>query len=225
MRDRLLADRDPPLAVAQLRIAQGPHQQLAQVMGLQRLQAEQARAAHQRLVHLEERVLRGGADQGDGAVLDPRQQSVLLGGVEAVHLVDEQQAAQSVLLQPPLGRLHLGAQVLHAGEHGVEAAEVGAGAGGDDPGQGRLPHPGRPMQDQVADPIGGDGAAQQPARPEDLLLPLELIERARPQSIRQRCQPAAQLIAVVAEQIAQTGCSSGQRCASPSSDGNPSHIR
>jgi hypothetical protein len=60
------------------------------------------------------------------------------------------------------------------------------------------------VQDQVADPVGGDGAAQQTARPEDLLLPLELIQAAGAQPIRERCQAAAQLIAAVAEQIRQS---------------------
>jgi hypothetical protein len=41
------------------------------------------------------------------------------------------------------------------------------------------------VQDQVADPVGGDGAAQQTARPEDLLLPLELIQAAGAQPIRE----------------------------------------
>ena len=101
-------DLDRPPAVAVLGIRQGPLQQLAQIPRFERLQPEQAGAAHQRLVHLEERVFGGGPDQGDRAVLHPGQQGVLLGGVEAVHLIDEQEAAQTVAAQPFARGLHLG---------------------------------------------------------------------------------------------------------------------
>jgi hypothetical protein len=48
-------------------------------------------------VQLELRVFGGGADQKDGAILHMRQEAVLLGLVEAVDLVDEQQRALPVL--------------------------------------------------------------------------------------------------------------------------------
>ena len=130
------------------------------------------------------------------------QQGVLLGAVEAMHLVDKQQRAQPVLLQAPLGLLHGAAQVFHPRQHGVEAAEVGAGGGRDDAGQGGFAHPRRAVEDQVANPIGVDCPPQQPPGPEDLLLPLEVIEAAGAQAIGQGRQALAQLLTVVAEQIA-----------------------
>ena len=54
-------------------------------------------ARQQRGVELERRVLGRGADQRDRAVLDVRQEAVLLGAVEAMDLVDEQQRALAVL--------------------------------------------------------------------------------------------------------------------------------
>ena len=129
----------------------------------------------------------------------------MLGGVEAVHLVDEQDRAQAVVGQPLPGRLHLGAQVLHARQHGVEAAEVGAGAAGDDPRQGGLAGARRAVQDQVADPVGGDGAPQQPARAQDRLLTHEVIEAAGPHPIRQGRDLAQGFLAAVAEQVAHGG--------------------
>ena len=124
----------------------------------QRLHAKQARAAQQRLVHFKERVFGGGADQGQGAVFHPGQQRILLGAVEAMHFIDEQGGAQSMALQPLLGRLHRGPQILDPRQHGIEAAEVGSGAAGNDARQGGLADTRRAVQDQVADPIGGDGA-------------------------------------------------------------------
>ena len=52
---------------------------------------QHARARQQRRVELEGRVLRRGADQRDRAVLHDRQEAILLGAVEAMDLVDEQQ--------------------------------------------------------------------------------------------------------------------------------------
>ena len=64
------------------------------------------RAGEQRGVELERRVLGGGAHQNDGAILHHRQKAVLLGAVEAVDLVDEEQRAPSG--RPPgAGRLEL----------------------------------------------------------------------------------------------------------------------
>ena len=118
-----------------------------------------------------------------------------------MHLIDEEEGAQAVLLQAPLGRVHLATQVLHPGQHGVEAAEVGAGGGGNDAGQGGFAHPGRPMQDQVADPIGLDRPAQQPARPQDRLLALELLQAAGPHAVGQGSQLGQLGLAVMAEQV------------------------
>ncbi len=58
----------------------------------------------ERAVELEGRVLGGGADQHDRAVLDIGQEAVLLGAVEAMDLVDEQQRAlarRAALAAPP----------------------------------------------------------------------------------------------------------------------------
>jgi hypothetical protein len=52
---------------------------------------------------------------------------------------------------------------------------VGAGVAGDDAGQGGFARARGAMQDQVANPIGSDGPAQQTAGPEDCLLPNEDI--------------------------------------------------
>src|SRR3546814_8671245 len=65
---------------------------------------------------LEGRVLGGGADQDHRAVLDIGQEAVLLGAVEAVDLVDEQQSAAPGQAALPGALEHL-AQVGDAGEH------------------------------------------------------------------------------------------------------------
>ena len=66
---------------------------LLQVVFGQRLQHVDRGARQQRRVHLERRVLGGGADEGEEARFDVRQEGVLLALVEAVHLVDEDDGA------------------------------------------------------------------------------------------------------------------------------------
>jgi hypothetical protein len=62
------------------------------------------------------------------------------------------------------------------------------------------------MQDQVADPIGADGSAQQPAGPEDRLLPNEVIETAGAHALRQGRQAREGGVPLVAEEIShETG--------------------
>ena len=77
---------------------------------LRRLQHVHCRARQQRAVHFEGRVLGGGADEGQQALLDKRQEGVLLGLVEAVHFIHEQNGARpaapapaSAALARPLG--------------------------------------------------------------------------------------------------------------------------
>jgi len=65
-------------------------QQLRDVVGVERLQHVGAHAREQRVVELEGRVFGGRAEKDDRAVLDVRQESVLLRLVEAVHLVDKE---------------------------------------------------------------------------------------------------------------------------------------
>ena len=58
---------------------------------------------------------------------------------------------------------------------------------GDHHRQGGLARAGRPPQDDGREqPVGFDGAAQQLARPEDILLPDVLVQRARAHARRQR---------------------------------------
>ena len=70
---RIGTDRHLPLAVAVLRVGQGPLQQAAQILRFEGLEPEQPRAAHQGLIHLKEGVFGGGTDQAHGAVLHPGQ--------------------------------------------------------------------------------------------------------------------------------------------------------
>ena len=141
----------------------------------------------QRRVHLERRVLRRRADQRDRAVLDVRQDDVLLRLVEAVDLVDEEDRALR-RARPGVGGFgHHASQVRHARRDGGERLEVRPGRRGDDPRERRLAR-------ARAAPRGSataGGPPRSPRRssvpvPDDVLLPDELVERARPHPRRQR---------------------------------------
>ena len=69
----------------------------------QRLELEDLAARDQRRVDAEERVLRRRADQDDQPVLDVVEQHVLLGAVEAVDFVEEQDRPPAVVGEAVLG--------------------------------------------------------------------------------------------------------------------------
>ena len=128
---------------------------------------EDLAAAQQRRVDREERVLRRRPDQDDDAVLDVRQQHVLLGLVEAVDLVEEQDRPLAVGLR---GRARASASTSRTSL--MPAATALSGAKrllvwlGDDVGQRRLAGAGRAVEDQRAEPVGlrASGAAACPRR-------------------------------------------------------------
>ena len=111
---------------------------LAHVVVAERLQGEQQRPGQQRPDHGERRVLGGRADERHPAVLHGGQQGVLLGLVEAVHLVDEQHRLGAGQAQFAPGALDRRAHVLHARGDRGQLDEAPAGDLADDVGQGGL---------------------------------------------------------------------------------------
>ena len=85
---------------AALLVAQRPGDDGPQVVLAERLQGKDAGARKQRRDDLERRVLRGGPDEGDRALLDVGQNRVLLRLVEAMDLVDEEQGAPPGVPRP-----------------------------------------------------------------------------------------------------------------------------
>ena len=90
-------------AEAALLVVQGAAQQRGDLIFAERLEHVDAAAREQRGDDFEGRILGGRADQADGAALDVGQKCVLLGLVEAVNLIDEEDGARVQLggLAPP----------------------------------------------------------------------------------------------------------------------------
>ena len=150
----------------------------------ERLELDDLAAGEEGGVDLEVGVLRRGADQRHEALLDRGQERVLLRLVEAVDLVEEEDRPLPVAAQPVAGALHHAADVVDPGRDGRELLECGAGLVGDDAGERRLPRPGRAVQDQRAQAVILDRAPQRRALAEHVLLPDQLVERARADSLR-----------------------------------------
>ena len=139
----------------------------------------------ERRVDLVVRVLGGGADQRDRAVLDVRQQRVLLALVEPMQLVDERDRRAAGLPQ----RLRLGHErpdVGHAARHRAELTPRAAGAIGEEPRERRLAAARRAPQDQRRPVAGLDDAGQRAVGPDQVRLADELVERPRPHPRRKR---------------------------------------
>ena len=118
-------------------------------------------------------------------------------------LIDKQGGAKAVALQPFLGRIHFNPQILDPCQHGIQAAEMRSRASGNDSGQGGFAHAGGAVQDQIADPIGGDGSPQQAPLAKDSFLANEVVQGLGPQPIGQGGHLGQDRFAVVPKQVTQ----------------------
>ena len=152
---------------------------------IQAVQDQDLTARHQGAGEREGRVLGGRADQGDRAVLDLGEQAVLLGAVEAVDLVDEQErglpgAAPGLRLLVDL------AQIGDARHHRRELHQRLAEPAREQPGERGLAGAGRPPEDDRAELALGEHAPERRVGAEQMVLADQLVEGARAQAIGER---------------------------------------
>ena len=140
----------------------------------------------QRRVDLERRILGGGADEDDVARLDPREERVLLGLVEAVNLVDKQNRAAPAGAPGPLGLGHHLADFLDAREHCRKRDEVRARRLGDESRETRLPRARRAPENHRLQQVALDGLPQRLAGRQQILLADVLVEGARAHALGKR---------------------------------------
>ena len=115
---RLLGNASPSLS---LRDRAGEHR--LELLDAQLLQRVDAQPREQRAVDLERRVLGRRADQRHEPLLDRRQQRVLLGLVEAVDLVEEQDRGCAAGLAPVARALDHGAHLGTSRRDGAQLLE------------------------------------------------------------------------------------------------------
>ena len=150
----------------------------------QRLEHIDAAARQKRRDDLERRILRSRADQANVALFDVRQERILLGLVEAVNLVDENDGARSILSRP----LRIGHDLLDfldAGQHRGELDELRLGHACDDLRQRSLTRPRRTPEDERADIVALQLGTQRLPGRDQVLLANKLIQRPRPHTISQ----------------------------------------
>ena len=174
------------LPEAALFVGHGAAHERLDVVGRERLELEDAAAAYQRAVDGEEGVFRGGADEDHHALLHVGQQHVLLGLVEAVDFVDEQERPLAGGREAIVGRRENLAQLLDAARDCADLLEMAAGGAGQQPGKRGLARARRTVEDDRAEAVGGQQAAQQLSLAEKVPLADELFERAWPHPRGQR---------------------------------------
>ncbi|OFV90089.1 MAG: hypothetical protein A3J75_01795 [Acidobacteria bacterium RBG_16_68_9] len=140
---RLRLDGKPTLTETPVAIRERAPDNRTDVLRRQRLQDEDGGPRQQRRDDLKRGVLRGRADEHQGAVLDMRQEGILLCLVEAMDLVNDQYRGAPVVgsLRPRL--LDHVAQLLHPGEHGREVNARRIRGLGEQMGEGGLSAPRR----------------------------------------------------------------------------------
>jgi hypothetical protein len=149
-------------------------------------------AGQQGGVQLEAGVLGGRTDQHDRPVLHVREERVLLGAVEAVDLVDEQQRALPDLTPPLRGEEHL-AQVGNPGERRGQRLEHQVGPLGREPRDRRLAAAGRSPQHHRGQPVRGEHPPDRGVVGEQVVLPHDVREGPGAQPVRERARGVVQL--------------------------------
>ena len=122
------------------------------------------------------------ADQANAAFFDVGQEGILLGLVEAMNLVDEDDGARAVLA----GAIRVGHDLLDfldAGEHGGKFDELGLGDPGDDFRERGLAGAGRSPEDHRSGIVAFDLDAQRLAGADEVFLSDKFFERARTHAV------------------------------------------
>src|SRR5439155_3116656 len=140
----------------------------------------------------------------DRTILDVGKEGVLLGLVEAVDLVHEEERRRAArLLLQPRALDHL-AHLLHSGRHGAERDEMAPALLRQQARQGRLSGPRRTPEDEGRKLAARNGAPEETPGLEEILLTHELLERARTHALRQR-RPAGAALLVFGKEIEGIG--------------------
>ena len=183
----LLPDGKLHISIA-LGAFQGMMKKLQKIVLLQSFQDEDLAPGQKSGIDLKGRILRSRPHQNDASLFHKGQEGVLLGLVEPVNLVRKEQGPNPhppVLLRLVHDLLHF----LDAACHRAEFHKFRPGLPGDNPGQGRLAHAGRPPENHGRNLILLNQLAQDFPRPHQVLLPHIFLQGLRPQAAGQRRSP------------------------------------
>ena len=181
--DKLRADDDLRGAETSP-VRQGSSEERLDVLRAERPEHEDPAAREKGAVDFKRGIFRCGADEYDAAPFHEGQEGVLLGLVEAVYFVHEDDgsgAVSSVVLR----LLHDGADVFDGARDRGERDERGLRVRGDDVRQRCFAHARRPPENHGGQMVAFDEAAQYLPRPHKMPLPGVLVECAGPEACRQ----------------------------------------
>ena len=175
----LLRQAQPTLAKPLHGLLEGTRQDARDVLRLQGMKQIDPCTREQRIVQREGRILGRGPDKRQGAVFDMRQEGVLLGLVESVHLVDEEQCGALFQIAHRSRRDDRVADLLHAREDGGETEEMGTRDPRDEARERGLTRAGRPPEDHRVELSRLDRPTQRLARRKQVLLTEESVQCCR----------------------------------------------
>lgn len=150
------------------------------------MKLDQARTGEQRRIHLEERVLCRCADEHHDAILHRMEQRVLLGAVEAMDLIDEQDGAQVAMDQTLISFRNDLAQIRHRATDGRDLHKRSVRGVRDHARERGLASACRPVEDDGGERVVLDRSAKPGAFADRLLLADQFIERTRAHAHRKR---------------------------------------
>ena len=157
-----------------------------QILGGERFELEDLRARDEGGVDVEIGVVGGRSDEAHRSALDVGKEDILLGLVEAVDLVDEENRALIAELGVGARLFDLGANLGHVGFDPVEGLKAGSRAVRDHPREGGLARARWAVEDERGEAVRFDGPAEQFALTQDVLLTGDLVEATRTETRRQR---------------------------------------
>ena len=179
-----LDDTDPALLKYDVS-AQCTIQQNLQVGGFKRLKHIHLAARQKGSDDFERRVLRGRAHEHYGTVLDCTQQGILLGFVEAVDLVDEEDGGERVREERAAARaVDDVADVLDSGAHRGKGIELPVESLRDDMGERGLSDTGRSPQDEGRERAALDHVPEDATGPYKVPLADIIVQRTGPHTLR-----------------------------------------
>ena len=160
-------------------------QQLHQILFLQRLQHKHLAPGQKRPVDLKGRILRGGADENDTALLHIGQEGILLRLVEPVNLVHKQNRtdAHSAAV---LRLVHHLPDLFDSTGYRAEIDKIRLRSPGDDAGQRGFPHPRRSPENHGRDLVSFNQLPKHLSRTQKMLLSHKLLQAHRPHPAGQR---------------------------------------
>ncbi|MNM48784.1 hypothetical protein D3C81_597770 [compost metagenome] len=132
-----------------------------------------------------ERVLGCRPDENNRPLLNSRQERILTGAVEAVHLVQKQDCLRAVQRFGVLCALNDFPDILNARFHCVQADEFAFRLVGDNVGKRRLAAAGRPVQQNGRDLVRFNSPAKKLSFAYDMLLSDIFIKSFRPHAVGQ----------------------------------------